>query len=46
MFILRGKPCESEIATDEIREKNNYREHSNIKAYISALKGSMPHKMA
>ena len=39
--------CQREIATDEIQEKRNYREHSNIKsAHVSALTGSVPRKMA
>ena len=35
------------IATDEIQEKKNYRESSNIKsAHVSALTGSVPREMA
>ena len=41
------KPCQREIATDEIQERKNYRERSNIKsARVSALTGSVPRKMA
>ena len=29
------EPCQREIATDEIQERKNYREHSNIKARVS-----------
>ena len=44
---LKPRPCQREIATDEIQEKKNYREHSNIKsAHVSALTGSVPRKMA
>ena len=39
--------CQREIATDEIQERKNYRERSNIKsARVSALTGSVPRKMA
>ena len=38
IFMLRVKPCQHEIATDEIQEKNKYRECSNIKsARVSAM---------
>ena len=41
------KSCQREIATDEIQERKNYRERSNIKsARVSALTGSVPRKMA
>ena len=41
------KPYQREIATDEIQERKNYRERSNIKsARVSALTGSVPRKMA
>ena len=44
---LKPRPCQREIATDEIQEKKNYRERSNIKsARVSALTGSVPRKMA
>ena len=39
--------CQREIATDEIQEKKNYRERSNIKsARVSALAGSVTRNMA
>ena len=39
--------CQREIATDEIQERKNYRECSNIKSNcVSALTGSVPRKMA
>ena len=41
------KPCQCEIATDEIQGEKNYRERINIKsARISALTGSAQRKMA
>ena len=30
------KPCQREIATNEIQEEKNYRDRSNIKARVSA----------
>ena len=39
--------CQREIATDEIQEEENGKEPSIIKcASVSALTGSVPHKMA
>ena len=35
MLMLRVKPCRPEIATDEIQERNDYRECSNIKVLMS-----------
>ena len=38
--------CQHKIATDEIQERKNSREHSNIKSTcVSALTCSVPHKM-
>ena len=48
--MLRVEPCQGEIATDEIQERKNYRESSNIKlesarvSALSALTGSVPRK--
>ena len=33
MFMLRIKPCQREINTEEILEKQNFREHSNTKTF-------------
>ena len=47
MVVLRFTISQRKISTDEIQEKTNYRERSNIKsARVSALTGSVPRKMA
>ena len=40
------KPCQREIATDEIKVEKNYVDRGNRKARVSALTGSVPCKMA
>ena len=47
MVVLRFTTCQREIVTDEIQERKNYRQRSNIKsAPVNALTGSVPRKMA
>ena len=47
MVVLRFTTCQREIVTDEIQERKNYRQRSNIKsAPVNALTGSVPRKKA
>ena len=53
MFMLGAKPCQREIATEEIPERKNYKEYSIVTARqkrachgVSALTSSVPCKMA